>query len=140
LGVQTGQIFGSYEYGPVLGWKVFDTPLMIGVNWAMLVYCAGVTVNHIAPMMNKIGKALLAAGMMTGLDFFIEPVAIHYNFWQWNEGAVPLQNYLAWFVIAFLLLLAFYQLMGRAKNKVGVILFILQFLFFAGLYLFLKFN
>ena len=32
LGVNTGFPFGEYEYGSVLGPKVFETPLMIGLN------------------------------------------------------------------------------------------------------------
>ncbi|MFW5803961.1 MAG: carotenoid biosynthesis protein [bacterium] len=39
LGVQTGIIFGSYQYGETLGPKLFQVPLIIGINWLMLVYC-----------------------------------------------------------------------------------------------------
>ena len=39
-GVNTGLIFGSYSYGPTLGPKIFHTPVMIGVNWLMLVYAS----------------------------------------------------------------------------------------------------
>src|SRR6218665_3631044 len=40
-GVHTHIIFGSYDYGKTLGLKLFDVPLIIGINWLMLVYCAG---------------------------------------------------------------------------------------------------
>ena len=36
LGVQTGVLFGAYSYGDPLGFKVFDVPLLIGVNWLIL--------------------------------------------------------------------------------------------------------
>src|SRR6056297_2721763 len=36
IGVQTGIIFGEYIYGSVLGPKIFDTPLMVGVMWALV--------------------------------------------------------------------------------------------------------
>ncbi len=38
-GVRTGLIFGPYSYGRGLGLKLLDTPLLIGLNWVLLVYC-----------------------------------------------------------------------------------------------------
>ena len=38
VGVQTGLIFGSYSYGATLGVKLFDTPLLIGLNWIFVSY------------------------------------------------------------------------------------------------------
>ncbi|HRZ22364.1 MAG TPA: carotenoid biosynthesis protein, partial [Bacteroidales bacterium] len=38
IGVNTGVIFGEYAYGSVLGLTIWGTPLMIGVNWLMLIY------------------------------------------------------------------------------------------------------
>ncbi len=38
LGVHTGFPFGRYTYGPVLGWKLLEVPLVIGVNWLLLIY------------------------------------------------------------------------------------------------------
>ena len=36
LGVKFGIIFGDYEYGNALGYKIFEVPLLIGANWAIL--------------------------------------------------------------------------------------------------------
>ena len=36
VGVATGVLFGNYEYGAPFGFKIFETPLMIGVNWLFL--------------------------------------------------------------------------------------------------------
>ena len=41
IGVNTGEIFGAYGYGKVLGFKIFSTPPMIGINWAILVLGTG---------------------------------------------------------------------------------------------------
>ncbi len=130
LGVQTGMIFGEYAYGEVLGLKLWGTPLMIGVNWLMLVYCACATINQLTTKSPDWLKALLAAGAMVILDFLIEPVAIEYGFWNWGGNEVPLQNYLAWFIIALVLCFLFQKMVGKRKNKVAVVLFFLQFLFF----------
>ena len=40
IGVESGLIFGTYAYGEGLGLKWHDTPLIIGVNWVILVYCS----------------------------------------------------------------------------------------------------
>ncbi|MBK9076996.1 MAG: carotenoid biosynthesis protein [Flavobacteriales bacterium] len=49
LGVHTGVIFGTYWYGDVLGAKLFDTPLLIGVNWLILVMSVGPLVARPPP-------------------------------------------------------------------------------------------
>ncbi|MFK8102799.1 MAG: carotenoid biosynthesis protein [Saprospiraceae bacterium] len=138
VGIQTGLIFGSYTYGPVLGYQIWETPLMIGVNWVMLVYCIGATLNH-SFLKDKaiLLKAIVGALLLLFLDILIEPVAIHYDFWTWEAIAVPLQNYLAWYLIALVMLLSFYYFVGRVKNKVAICLLALQFIFF-GILLFLR--
>ncbi len=130
FGVQTGLLFGEYVYGRVLGWKLWGTPLMIGVNWVIVSYGAGVTVNELGSRLPKWLKATLAAALMVGLDLLIEPVAVRYGFWTWAGAEIPLQNYLGWFVVAWPLLLLFMHWLGDVRNKVGIALFIWQFVFF----------
>jgi putative membrane protein len=36
VGVATGILFGSYAYSDVFGFKIFDTPALIGVNGCFL--------------------------------------------------------------------------------------------------------
>jgi bisanhydrobacterioruberin hydratase len=131
FGVQTGLLFGDYTYGQVLGIKLWGTPLMIGVNWVMLAYAAGVMANTVLPGRHWLARGLLAALLMVGLDVLIEPVAIAYGFWWWEGGAVPLQNYLGWFLIALPLGALFAAWQGHVRNKVAIALFILQVIFFA---------
>ncbi len=38
LGVRTGYIFGYYQYGPSLGYALWDTPLMMMANWLIIIY------------------------------------------------------------------------------------------------------
>ncbi|MDF1560771.1 MAG: carotenoid biosynthesis protein [Bacteroidales bacterium] len=42
VGVNTGKIFGSYSYGSALGPKLWNTPVIIGLNWFVLIYCTNV--------------------------------------------------------------------------------------------------
>lgn len=131
IGVNTGKIFGVYEYGRVLGWKLWDTPLMIGVNWVMLVYCSGMVTNWLLPKWHFLVKAIVSATVMVILDLIIEPVAIHYDFWTWAASDIPIQNYISWWLISFILLSLFHFLHPRGQNKVARVLLALQFGFFA---------
>ncbi len=135
FGVQTGLLFGEYHYGPVLGPQWQGTPFMIGVNWMLLVYCSGITVNHLFGSRPWWGRGILAALLMVVLDVLIEPVAMELNFWQWAGNKVPLQNYLGWFLVALPLTLAFSRWHSGVRNKVAVALFLWQFLFFLILFL-----
>ncbi len=136
IGVQTGWIFGGYSYGTILGPKFLGTPWMIGINWIMVTYCAGMSVGLLVPTWSKGVKAVLSALLMVLLDLLMEPVAIRQGFWSWDGQEVPLQNYLAWFFIGLSLQILFHFRLQYLPNFVSVALLILQFLFFGTLYLF----
>ncbi|MCB9283704.1 MAG: carotenoid biosynthesis protein [Lewinellaceae bacterium] len=130
FGVQTGLLFGEYTYGKVLGPRIWGTPVMIGVNWMLVSYSAGMAVNATGPGWSWPVRALAGAGLLVALDLFIEPVAIEHGFWTWTEGVVPLRNYLGWFLVALPIQAFFAYHFSGQKNKVGAVLFILQFAFF----------
>jgi bisanhydrobacterioruberin hydratase len=128
-GVKTGWIFGGYTYGDTLGPGLFQTPLMIGINWLMLVYCS----NYIAGKFVEpiYFRAIVAAALMVVYDFALEPVAMRLDMWNWEGGIVPLQNYIAWFFVALLLnYLAGYMQLTGGKNKLALPLFFIQLVFF----------
>jgi putative membrane protein len=128
IGVKTGNVFGEYYYGDPLGPKVMDVPLMIGVNWLMLIYiCSDIAGRLKIPL---ILKAFIAAGLMTILDLFIEPVAIKLEFWYWISDSVPIANYLAWYATSFLLAIAYFKLTDNNRNKLSIPLYFIQMGFF----------
>ena len=128
IGVNTGIVFGEYGYGNTLGFKLNGVPLIIGINWLMLVYCTGSVFSRLNT--NVFIKSLAGATLLVLLDIFIEPVAMKYDFWNWKNALVPFQNYIAWFLFAFLLLLVFYKSNFNKENKFATALIILQFVFF----------
>jgi len=128
-GVHTALIFGSYEYGPTLGLKVWEVPLVIGINWLILVYCTGVICHKLS--VNILTKTALAGLMMVLLDVLIEPVAIVHNYWQWKENEIPLQNYAGWYASSFLLLWIFYKMPFGKQNAFARYLYIIMISFFA---------
>ncbi|MBN2570755.1 MAG: carotenoid biosynthesis protein [Ignavibacteriales bacterium] len=134
IGVNTGNIFGEYYYGAGLGLKIFNTPLLIGINWLMLVYCSANILSR--RKINYLVKALIASMIMVAYDLVLEQVAPKLNMWYWKDSYIPIQNYLAWFVIAFMMHLIFKQ--SDNKNPIAGLVLILQIIFFT--LLFLYFN
>jgi bisanhydrobacterioruberin hydratase len=131
LGVKTQMIFGAYEYQTTLGLKIMQVPPMIGINWFLMVFCMGVLIEQIFNQnKNIIFKTAFGAALLTIFDYIAEPVAIAQNMWTWTCGVPPLQNYIAWYMVAFVLLFAFFKLKFTKDNPLAVALFIFQLLFF----------
>jgi putative membrane protein len=133
-GVFTGIVFGNYSYGKTLGLQALDVPIIIGANWMMLIYCVGMICNKIKT--SVILKSLIGSSILVIFDYVLEPVAIKYDYWTWHHANVPLQNYVGWFVVSFLLLLLFNFLNFTKNNKLAQTLFVIQFVFFILLALF----
>lgn len=129
-GVKTELIFGSYYYGQALGYKLFSVPLLIGINWALLLY----STSQWALLKNIYVNAMLGAGLMVLLDFFIEHSASKFDFWYWKESYIPIQNYIAWFVISFGLNILFQKHLSSKTNYTAKAFYIVQLTFFIALY------
>jgi len=146
VGVNTGYLFGNYSYGKVLGVQFKSVPLMIGVNWFIVMYCCGVFIhtfmqklmntlaveNREPPGFMKLFSAITdSATLAVALDWLMEPVAIKLGFWKWgDDGTIPFYNYLCWFVISLLLMALFHLLPISRKNNFAVNLLLIQSMFF----------
>jgi bisanhydrobacterioruberin hydratase len=154
IGINTGIIFGDYTYGNVLGYKVKNVPLLIGVNWFIIIYCCGISIhtllmkaiNRIAADSGKAPMALKAlsviidgATLAVFFDWLLEPVAVKLGYWVWNgDGEIPMFNYICWFVVSLLLLSVFHFAKFNKQNKFAVNLLLIQLMFFLLLRTFLK--
>ena len=137
IGVNTGLLFGDYSYGEVFGRKLFGVPVLIGINWFCVVYASNVVAIKCSDRIKgKLFIALLAAAIATAFDWIMEPVAMKLGFWNWNDGTIPLFNYISWFVISFAVSIAFGYLKIQANNKFAPYFLVIQALFF----LFLRFT
>jgi bisanhydrobacterioruberin hydratase len=135
IGVKTGLIFGKYSYGNGLGIKLLDVPLIISINWAMLI-CAGIRVVS-SIFANKITVLIVAALLVTGIDLLIEQVAPKLDFWQFESGLPSLHNYLGWIGVAFFISYFFYPTIIKGNRTVSLIILILQIIFFTSLFIFI---
>jgi putative membrane protein len=145
IGANTSFLFGDYEYGDVLGAGFFGVPLIIGVNWFIVIYCTGVVTQiyenrmlkrleardiTISKRMKSISFVTDAALLCVLFDWLMEPVAVKLGYWQWQNEEIPFFNYISWFIISALLLALFRRLDFRRHNIFAVHLFIIQLLFF----------
>lgn len=128
IGVNTGVIFGDYVYGKTLGVKLWETPLMIGVNWLLLIYsCWALTGIFTA---NRWLRYVAGSLLMVLYDIALEPVAIRLDMWNWRGEEIPLQNYTGWFLTSMILFIILDLTNKNIKNKIAPAMFIIQFVFF----------
>lgn len=133
VGVQTGIIFGGYTYGSNMGIKILQTPLLIGVNWLFVVYTTYILLKKLH--LNIVIKSITGGLLLVLYDILLEPFAMAYDMWDWAGGTVPLQNYIAWFIISFLFLTMFYLFKIKAANKLAIPVILIQSVFFIILFL-----
>ncbi len=132
LGANYGLFFGEYNYGENLGPKVGGVPWAIGLNWALLVMITAEISNFMKA--NRWIKAALGAGLMVFLDLFMEHSAPVFDFWEFSNGMAPLQNYIAWFIIAFLLQCIHQWSNLRGNRLFSLHCYLVQLIFFVYFY------
>ena len=128
IGIHTGYLFGDYVYGSVLGPKLWEVPIVIGVNWFILAYLTG-SAFHRVP--NDYYAAFLGASAMTALDYILEPVAVDLEFWAWKWEQIPAGNYAAWFGVSFLIHLIWRKANFEKENQIAVFLLLTWIIFFS---------
>ncbi len=141
-GTSTGVLFGEYHYTPVLGYSIMQVPLIIGINWFIVLYCAGVSmymlsnnmqkeISAASPWLKAIAIICDTALLAVFFDWLMEPAAIKLGFWQWHgDGEVPFYNYISWLVVSALLAIVFYFCPFPKQNKFAVNLLLIQAMFF----------
>jgi putative membrane protein len=127
-GVSTGLVFGNYSYGRSLGIKILNTPLLIGLNWAMLVYMtASLTESFRIPLLIRI---IVPSLIMVLYDVVLEQVAAELGMWHWLNGHIPFRNYLAWFLLSLIFQIAVKISRTETRNRIAFTVLASQFCFF----------
>ncbi|MDN6281272.1 MAG: carotenoid biosynthesis protein [Psychroflexus sp.] len=132
LGVHFAWFFGKYSYGDNFGIKLFDVPLLIGVNWGILSLTSYTIVSTYVKKLWL--KAVLAALLMLTLDYLMEYIAPRFDFWEFHSEAVPFRNYVSWFLFAFLFILICHFLKVKGSVKTAAHIFGVQLIFFLYFY------
>lgn len=143
VGTNTGKIFGVYSYGRTLGPALLNTPLIIGLNWFLLIYSTNVISRLLWERFSKGSEAsrsglpeslfvvLTGSLLMVAYDLFLEPAAMRLDMWSWECGVIPFRNYVGWFFFSALFHTVI-RLWGEEEpNRRAVPLFAVQVGFFA---------
>jgi bisanhydrobacterioruberin hydratase len=138
IGVKTGFPFGQYYYGKAFGIKFLSVPLLIGVNWAMLNYCSIQVIKKLGVKSNWL-YIFSSAALMTGMDYLIEQICMHYQFWYFStttSGKAGIANYIAWFCVSMVISYFTLKKFSNHSNTMAIRLFLYQLVFFISLNLY----
>ncbi|MCP9198577.1 carotenoid biosynthesis protein [Gramella sp. GC03-9] len=134
IGVNTGLIFGSYEYGENLGLKFDGVPYLIGIYWAVLTFITADISSRLTK--NLIPQILLGAALMVFLDFAMEVSAPVFDFWTFRGGLAPLENYITWFIVAALLHWIYQKASLKGNFRFSLALYLVLLIFFGYFYVY----
>lgn len=119
VGVRTGVPFGRYAYSDVIGPRLADVPLVVGLAWTMLCWPAALAARRLAS--RPAARLVLAAWATTALDLFLDPQLVALGAWTWRDPEphlpgvpdVPLTNYAGWLLVTVVLQAALLGLLAR---------------------------
>ncbi len=129
IGVATGKLFGVYVYLSSLGIKIYAVPILIGVNWIVLIYASNAIVTKFTK--NSLIKILGASSLMIVYDIVLEKAAPIMQMWIFKDNQPPLRNYVVWFLLAIIFHSAIEIFKVNTSNKPARALFIIQLFFLA---------
>lgn len=109
LGTASGFPFGAYDYGPRLGPKLLDVPLLIPLAWCMAAYPMLLMARRLAATRWRV--VLLGAWTITAWDLFLDPQMVGEGHWAFvhptpalpGSPGIPLTNYAGWFATGLLI-------------------------------------
>ena len=154
IGINTGILFGNYNYGHVLGPQWKGVPWIIGVQWMVTLYCIGVSMNMLHNSLEKVkanqsttgvqekasakrsGRIKFLSTIVDGallavlFDYVIEPAATALGYWHWADDSIPRSNYYSWWIESAIILIFFHLLSFKKQNLFAVHLLLIQFMFF----------
>ncbi|HON19530.1 MAG TPA: carotenoid biosynthesis protein [Salinivirgaceae bacterium] len=130
IGVNTGLIFGHYQYGNSLGFKIAETPLMMAINWIFMIYLVSMVLKD--RITNTFHFLTIGGLTMVFYDLLLEPFAIRFDLWNWQDKNPPLQNFIGWFLVSIPMLYVCKKTLQQSKNELADTILLTQ-IFFYGL-------
>lgn len=108
VGVSTGLPFGEYRYLDSLGAQLLGVPVVVALAWTMMAYPAYVVSQVIGG--GPARTAVVGGWALASWDLFLDPQMVQAGHWQWQApgvalAGIPVTNYLAWFVVATVMML-----------------------------------
>ena len=120
LGTRTGLPFGDYRYADSLGPTLSGVPVVIPLAWAMMSYPALLAARRL--VRGSLLTPVVGAVALASWDLFLDPQMVGEGAWTWSLQQtpvlvgirnVPLQNFVAWLLVALVLMLLLDRLPRR---------------------------
>jgi len=118
IGINIGGPFGiKYYYSSSFNPKFLGLPILVWIFWVIFIFIAYNLTNSIfinlfkkdyKNLLNKffyfLVLILLDGFIVTTFDFFIDPIAVKYKLWRWENFkesyfGVPIGNFVGWYII-----------------------------------------
>lgn len=124
LGVRTGIPFGHYYFTDVMGPKILDVPILLGLAYIGMGYLSwtlGILI--VGEARSVLPIPVVSASIMVVWDLALDPVwsTVEHG-WVWQRGGayfgVPLMNFAGWYLTNFVIYLLFAEfLRGRSVPR-----------------------
>lgn len=111
FGVSTGFPYGHYRFLDVMGPRILQVPILLGLAYIGMAYVSWILACAMVGS-RRFAVPLLAACIMTAWDFAQDPVwSTMLGAWRWYDGGawfgVPWSNYFGWLLTTSFIYLAF---------------------------------
>lgn len=136
-GTATGEIFGAYQYERGLGIQFRRTPLIIGLNWILLVYASRSLAEGISA--RPLVRILVASLLMVAYDVVLEWVAPAMQMWRFDTGYPPMRNFVAWLLASLVFQTLYEYLPVGSPTPLAGTVWKIQVVFFLGIGLYTLF-
>ena len=115
VGVQTGFPYGAYCFTDVMGPKLLDVPILLGLAYVGMAYLSWTLARLILGIAERPLTAshvvilpLTAAFIMVAWDFCMDPVwSTILHAWRWLRGGpyfgVPVSNFIGWYLHVYVI-------------------------------------
>jgi uncharacterized membrane protein len=119
LGVATGFPFGHYYFTDVMGPKVLQVPILLGLAYTGMGYLSWTLGRLILGDLREplsgsrvVTRPLVAAFVMVAWDLSMDPIWSNFvHGWTWREGGsyygVPVSNFFGWYLTVYLIYQSF---------------------------------
>lgn len=133
LAVKTGYVYGYFLFGPALGYRFWETPVLLAAIWAGNIYSS----RQIAAMVanDTFVVSLVSAALVTLLLFFMEPFAVREGMWSWNGPSIPRHRYIGVFIATLVFQYIFSKSVKLSANKLALPAYLVQLGFFVAMFL-----
>jgi putative membrane protein len=128
LSIVTGFPFGRYHFTDVMGPKLFQVPILLGLAYVGMGYLSW-TIGRLilgdiqAPSVyHVVTQPLVAALIMVAWDLSMDPIWSNLvHGWIWHDGGayfgVPVSNFLGWFLTNYLIYQSFSLYLRREPTN-----------------------